>query len=180
MIKKEFIGIDIGTNGGIAIIDENAKLIFTATIPKIGGRVDVHQFNKLIKSFKERVEYNHVIIEDLHSIFQVGAKSNWQFGWINGVTESLLVANDLSYTKISPKTWQKIIWQGIRPIEINTGKLTKKGEIKYKIDTKKTTLLAIKRIYPNADFTISERAKKEHDGIIDSVALARYCYLTLK
>lgn len=179
-MKKEFIGIDIGANGGIAIVDENAKLIFTATIPKISGRVDVHQLYKLIKSFKNRCEDSHVIIEDLHSIFQVGAKSNWQFGWINGVIESLIIACNLAYTKVAPKTWQKIIWQGVRPVEINTGKFKKSGEIKYKIDTKTTTLLAVKRLYPDSDFTISKRAKKDHNGIVDAVALSRYGYLNFK
>mgnify|MGYP001612067999 CR=1 FL=1 len=179
-MKKEFIGIDIGINGGIAIVDENGILKFTSTIPKIGGRVDLHQFDRLVKSFKERCDFSHVMIEDLHAIFGTSSKSNFQFGWINGVTETLLASAGLSYSKVLPRKWQEVIWQGIRPIQINTGKLTKKGEIKYKIDTKATTRLAAKRIYPTADFTISERAKVDHNGIVDSVCLARYCYLTLK
>lgn len=178
-MKKSFIGIDIGVNGGIAIIEEG-KLVFTATIPKVQNKVDVHELNRLLSSFKSRSEEQYVVIEDLHSIFGTGAKSNFQFGWINGIIEAILISNGYSFEKIQPKKWQETCWQGIRPILINTGKKKKNGEVKYKVDTKGTSLLAAKRLYPKADFSISERAKKQHDGIVDSVLLSYYGYLKFK
>jgi hypothetical protein len=179
-MKKLFAGIDIGANGGIALINEDCKLICTYQIPKIGGRVSLHDLYEIINSFSVKAPFIKVVIEDLHSIFQVGAKSNWQFGWINGVTETAIVAAGLSYDKIAPKEWQKLCWMGVSPVKINTGKKTAKGEIKYKIDTKATSLLAAKRLFPQASFVASERAKKDHDGIVDAVLLAYYGYLKYK
>lgn len=184
-MSKIFVGIDIGVNGGIAII-ENGKLTFTSTIPKIKNRVDVLHLSRLIKSFRLRIGIQkdlkdiYVVIEDLHSIFGTGAKSNFQFGWINGIIEAILVSNEYTFEKVMPRKWQEVCWQGIRPILINTGKKKKNGEVKYKVDTKGTSLLACQRLFPNADLTISDRSKKAHDGIVDSILLSYYGYLKFK
>lgn len=175
---KHFIGIDIGASGAISELDENGKLIFTCIIPKIGNQVDVQQLNKIIFSFKERSHI--VIIEDLHAIFGTSAKSNYQFGWINGIIEALLVSANLRFEKVSPKIWQNICWQGIRPIEINTGKKKKNGEIKYKIDTKSTSLLAAQRIFPGESFIKSERSRIADHNIVDSSLLSYYGYIKFK
>lgn len=188
-MTKSFIGIDIGANGGIAIIEETGKLVFTSTIPKVKDRVDLNELNKLIKSFTERTDYNQVIIEDLHSIFGAGAKSNFNFGWINGAIEAIIVSSELSYFKVSPKAWQKISWQGIRPItnivaayktDKLSGKKTANGT-RDKIDTKGTSLLAVKRLFPKSDFKVTAKgnaSKNDHDGIVDAVLLAYYGYRT--
>ena len=177
-MRRKILGIDPGKTGALVLLDENCKIQFKSIIPLIGGQVDVHQIDDYIKSIKTTYSDDlHVVLEDVHSVFGASAKANYVFGWINGILEAIIVANKISYEKVAPKKWQSVVWEGIRPITINTGKKTKTGEVKLKVDTKNTTLIAIKRLFPNDDFTKSERAKKDADGLIDACALAYYGYI---
>lgn len=117
----------------------------------------------------------HCVIEDLHSIFGTSAKANFTFGVNNGLIIGMLQCSQIPYTKIGPKKWQKEMWQGIRPVEIPTGKFDKKGNPKVKINTKATSLIAVQRLFPKESFLATERSKKPHDGIVDSVLMAEYC-----
>lgn len=190
---KYFIGFDVGKNGGIAIMDENKNITLKAT-PKVGDQIDVRQIAEMVGSLDGDV---HCVIEDVHSIFGVGAASNFQFGRALGILEGIVTTYQFPFTKITPKVWQKEMWQGIKPVEINTGKKTKNGEIKYKIDTKATSLIACKRLFPkvdlrgevNVEYYADNAAnrklkrvglqipskKKDHDGIVDALLMAEYC-----
>ena len=43
-----------------------------------------------------------------------------------------------------------------------------------------TSLIAAKRLFPNVNFTATERSKKDHDGAIDACLIARYGQLNFK
>jgi hypothetical protein len=173
---KYSIGIDPGASGAIVVIDDKNNVLIKPT-PKTGKEIDVHQLASFLKEFTEN---SYCVIEDVHSIFGVGAKSNFQFGRALGLVEGIISTLGIPYSKITPKKWQARMWEGIKPIEINTGKLTKEGNIKYKTDTKKTSLIAAKRIFPNVNFVPTERSKKDHDGSIDAALIAKYCQLNFK
>ncbi len=146
-----FAGIDIGANGGIAII-ENNKL----TYKKLGSVTD------WIKLLKGPVT---VAIEDLHSIYGSSAKSNFSFGVNNGIVIGALECKGINYLKVAPKSWQKAIWI---PEDI----------VKFdgKVDTKATSLNAARRYYPKEQFLASARSSVPHDGIVDAVLLAIYAH----
>lgn len=173
-----YVGIDPGKTGAIVLVDKDCKIKFKATVPLIGKFVDLHHLDDYFKSLKESYgEDIHVLLEDVHSIFGAGATANFSFGRVLGNIEALIISHKMKFTSVAPKEWQKTVWQGIRLVEINTGKKNKNGEVKYKIDTKATTLLAIKRLFPNDDFTKSSRAKKDDEGTVDACALAYYGYV---
>lgn len=172
---KYAVGIDIGKKGGIVIIDEKNNVI-TMSMPQIKNEIDTHRIVQILKSLDGEI---HVGMEDLHAIFGSSATAMFQFGRALGIIEASVIAFDLPFTKIPPKVWQKEMWMGIKPVEINTGKLTKSGQIKYKIDTKGTSLLAAKRLFPTLDLKdpivkITKNNKESHDGIIDSLLIAAY------
>jgi len=168
-----YIGIDPGKDGGIAYIKANGKVSAT-TVPKIGTEVDLNAYTEILRKLKYSDEDVRVVLEDVHSIFGMSAKSNFEFGKNNGHIEGILVALGMPYSKVAPKTWQKVMWEGIKIEKINTGKKTKAGKIKYKTDTKATSLKAVKRLFPDVDLRKSERATKPHDGKVDSLLLAEY------
>lgn len=181
---KLSIGIDVGKSGGIAVIyGEEIHVYKTPLIAK--GEIDIGEIKKIIVDHiiiggnKDQDLTTRCVIEDVHSIFGVGAKSNFQFGRSLGILEGITMSLGISMTKIAPKTWQKEMWQGIQPIQINTGKKTKEGNIKYKVDTKGTSLIACKRTYPNVNLLPSERSTKPHDGIVDALLLAGYAHRKL-
>lgn len=168
-MSKIAIGIDIGSDGAFTTMVDGKIDHFDRLGDSVDGLMD------LILQDTGTIEDIHVVIEDLHSVHGSSAKSNFGFGYNNGLIVGMLEALSIPYTKVAPKKWQKEMWEGVRPVEINTGKLNKKGEPKYKIDTKATSLIAAKRLFPGQTFLASERSKKPHNGIVDSVLLAEYC-----
>lgn len=148
----KYIGIDIGTNGALACIDESSV------------------FYMLLKddwiSYLRKNKDSLVVIEDLHSIYGASAKSNFQFGVNNGFVIGVLSTLNVDFIKIQPKAWQKEMWKGVTPIT-NNGK----------VDTKATSLEAARLIYPTEGFLASKRSSKPHDGIVDAVLLAHYSKL---
>jgi hypothetical protein len=167
---KIFIGIDPGLKGGIAILipDKPPLLSVMPLLAKV--EIDVKKVLELIYIGRNV----HIIIEDVHSIFGASASANFSFGFGCGSLFTVLKLANVPFTKVSPKQWQKEMWQGVKPIEINTGKKNKDGSPKYKIDTKATSLLSATRLFPNINFMASERSKIPHDGIIDSLLMAEY------
>lgn len=149
------VGIDIGANGGFAMLYDGQL-----TYQKL---VSPHIWIKVIKKYKGKPDV--VVIEDLHSIFGASAKSNFQFGLNNGIIIGALESSLFPYVKVYPKTWQKHIW--IEEDKVYNGT---------KIDTKATSLNAALRIFPNENFLISSRSKVPHDGLVDASLLAKYGY----
>lgn len=170
---KFFMGCDVGKNGAISLIAEDKSIIWNFQMPKNSNEIDVNRLSTFLKFHKRFV--SHCVVEDVHSIFGTGSKANFQFGRSLGLLEGVLIASKIPFTKITPKNWQSVIWEGVQPIEVNTGKKTPQGNIKYKTDTKATSLIAIKKLFPEANLTASDRSKKPSDGIVDSLAMAEYC-----
>lgn len=168
---KYFIAADPGKKGAIVVIDSNNQIL-TAQTPLVGGEIDTHQISKFLNSFEGD---KHAVIEDVHSIFGVGAKANFQFGRALGILEGIICTLGIPFTKVSPKEWQKEMWQGIKPIEVPTLKKNKDGSVKYKTDTKATSLICVKRLYPDVNLLPTERSKKPSDGIVDALLMAGYC-----
>ena len=183
---KVYIGIDIGSDGAYAII-VNDQLKVYGKIPS-NGELDMSMLRDI---FFENIPEEHNVkiiagIEDLHSIYGSSAKSNFQFGVNNGLVVGFLQTIEFPHIKISPKKWQKEMWQGIRPVMIPSMEKKKKGQPavqkknkdgspKYKVDTKATSLIAAKRLFPTESFLATERSKVPHDGIVDAVLIAEYC-----
>ncbi len=165
---KFFMGCDVGKNGAISLIAEDKSIIWNFQMPKNSNEIDVNRLSTFLKFHKRFV--SHCVVEDVHSIFGAGSKANFQFGRSLGLLEGVLIASKIPFTKITPKNWQSVIWEGVQPIEVNTGKKTPQGNIKYKTDTKATSLIAIKKLFPEANLTASDRSKKPSDGIVDSLA----------
>jgi hypothetical protein len=207
------IGIDIGANGAIAFF-KDGKLKEYYAFPKSDDRPDLKAFVNLLLERVDGEDNIHTIIEDLHSIFGTSAKSNFQFGWINGSMEAILTSFNIPYTKVQAKKWQKEMWEGIRPVEVKfksklneifppeplpVPKPVSSGEFnmdrflnedsglrdaapveskknpRVKIDTKATSLIAAKRLFPEEKFLATSRSKVPHDGIVDAVLIGEYC-----
>ena len=168
---KYSIGVDPGKTGSIVVIDEKKNMII-CNIQTVGKEIDIHHISRFLNAYKEN---SHAVIEDVHSIFGAGAKSNFQFGRALGIIEGIICSLSIPFTKVAPKKWQAEMWEGVRPVLLPTGKKKKDGSVKTKIDTKATSAIACKRLFPNTDFRPTERSKKDHNGAIDAALIAVYC-----
>jgi hypothetical protein len=177
-MNKIYLGCDPGKQGAIVTIDSSGEFIRKDLVPLNGKDIDIHAFYKVFLDIKkiadDRNSIIHVCLEDVRSIFGSSSKSNFTFGYVVGVLETIIVAHNLSYSKIAPKKWQENIWLSSEierePSKTVNGK-TKPGKIKTKI----TSLKAAKRLFPDIDLRGTERSKIPHDGIVDALCIAECC-----
>ena len=168
-----YIGIDPGKNGALVLLDDNKFIAWCVMPTTKDNEIDAHQLGCWVKTWTQS-DYN-CVLEDVHSIFGMSAKSNFQFGRALGILEGVLASNDIKVTKITPKVWQKEIWGNTLPISTDTGKKLKSGLPQLKIDTKATSLLVAKQLFPDVNLLATTRSKVPHDGLVDALLIAEYC-----
>ena len=134
--------------------------------------LDLH---RVLKSIKDRSWQVTAVLEDVHAIFGCSAKSTFNFGEIKGILKGLLVANEIPYTLVQPKTWQGEIWNN-QDMIVSYKTIVRAGkEIKQKVvDTKSTSINAARRLFPAIDLRKNERCKKTDDNKVDSLLMAEY------
>ena len=163
---KTYIGIDPGLDGGIVELQgpHLDKRIMPTIKPGKGRKIDLSELKVMATFWQMAIYYNreiHVILEDPggHAPSASGLRSmTYSFA----VAEMLLVAFAIPYTIVRAQTWQREFWK--RPT-------LPKGQ---KFDNKGAALAAARRIWPNEDWTKSERSTKPHDGMVDAALLAEW------
>lgn len=181
MSNKIYGGIDPGAKGYISTYVDG-KFINTP-IPKIGDRVNVRELASVIENIalnaNELGKGLHFVIEDVHAVFGSAAGATFAFGKICGLLEGMLIAFKIPYTAVQPKVWQKELWQGVKPVKKPlTEKQKKAGRLNGQVDTKKTSLLAAQKLFPEIDFFVTEKGNKSKnfdDNLVDSVLICEYC-----
>jgi hypothetical protein len=168
---KNYIGVDPGHEGAITLIFHDGE-IRKFIMPLIGKQYNIPALNSIFSTFNKN--YYHIILEDVHAIYGSSAGATFEFGYGAGLLEGLIVAHGLPYTKVQPKEWQKIAFQGIKEIRKPSKKNKNGKEIRGKLDTKPMALLAVQRLFPKEDLRGSERCRVPHKGVIDSLLLAYY------
>jgi hypothetical protein len=159
MVKQVFIGIDPGVKGAICILDPTeGKAIFLNTTDDARNLI-----NTLTRCNDEVSNVRCIMIEDVHSIHGMSAKSNFQFGANVGRVNTVAEATGFMVDKVTPKKWQK---------EVGVKSTTKGKAIKPEVAE------ICSRLYPD----VSIRGPKGGllDGRSDALMIAHYCYLKHK
>lgn len=175
MNGKTYIGIDPGKNGFISAYNEEVGFKFYP-IPLINKELDIQALDRYFTLIKSDFDINdfdddsYCVIEDVHAKFGAAAGATFEFGYVCGILEGIVVARRIPYTKVAPKKWQKQMWEGVPLIQKPSS--TGKTQVN---DTKAMSLMAAKRMFPGIDLRENERCKKPHDGKIDSLLLCEYC-----
>lgn len=178
------IGIDPGKKGAIAFLHSDSRK-HTHIMPLIANEFDIRQFTVLLGGgyIADRSQY-HFYIEKVHAIFGSAAGATFNFGHICGAIEGVVSTLGFAYTLVQPKTWQKVMYQGIPEIRKASIKITKGKRagtlMKGKLNTKAMSLLAAKRLFPNVNLFASDKSKMPHDGIVDALLIAEYGRRQLK
>ncbi len=190
---KIYVGIDPGKSGAIVFINEMSTIFLIYEMPVIGKEYDEHAIKSILKKFKNV----HVIIENVQPSKEFGLASSSSLLECKGLLRGICVGLGLTYTLVSPKTWQKEMWQGIKPVQKKTNRKRKDGTFVYKTDPKPTSEVAAKRLFPEIDLRgnievkyykdtpenrkrgrvgkeMPIRKTKAHDGVIDALLIAEY------
>ncbi len=147
-----YVGIDTGLGGGIAIIKKDEVIV--AKMPVFEKDYDI---NSIVSLLLDNMPIAKVGIEKVHANPKMARSACFNFGKGLGVLEGLVAALRIPYELIPPKTWQKKMHNGV------TGDNTKIKSIK-----------AVNRLYPTLSLKATDRSTKDHDGIADAVMIANY------
>jgi len=173
-MDKIFIGIDPGKKGALAVIDIGMNVLETSVTPLVGDDYDISKMLKILAKYKGKEVF--VCLENVHAIQgKAGGSSNFQFGRGKGLWEMAILGLKFTTLYIEPKEWQKISWEGVTQQKIYTGKTLKSGKPQEKIDTKNTSLVAVKRLFPGETLLATNRSRVPHDGIVDALLIANAC-----
>lgn len=174
-MSKYYMGIDPGSKGFVTIINETGTPIVYFNFPKIKDKVDYSALALMFATIGAEYDIKHAVLEDVHAIQGSSAKGTFSFGFNLGFLEASLIFAFIPYTKIQPKKWQKMAWEGISLIK----KASSTGKTQV-TDTKAMSLMAAKRLFPKEDLRVTERSKIAHDGKVDSLLMANYCLRNFK
>ena len=167
-----YIGIDPGASGFIAMYSDKEYNFYET--PKIGKFIDVAGLAKIFRSLSMLQDLDnlkiHACLEDVHAVYGSSAKGTFQFGYSVGLVEALIVANNIPFTRVQPKKWQKEMWAGV-PIQ---KKLSSTGKT-FVTDTKLMSKIAARRLFPTLDFRRNERCTNDDNNKIDSLLICEYC-----
>lgn len=112
-MSKLYLGIDIGSNGGIVVLDENGlvKEVFKTPENRLEFKLKLEHYAK---------EHCFCILENVHSQPKNGGKANFTFGM---TTERVLFSLEMCsipYQQITPTTWLKTYMLKKEKTESNT------------------------------------------------------------
>lgn len=156
MKPKLYLGIDGGLNGGISGIDEEGRIKIKMVMPSLSSSYDVKELMRILSELKEIYDLK-VLLEDVHIIPLAGNKTIAKMFELFGLTKGILFSLGISFQTIRALRWQR--------------KLLKSLHAK---NTKEASMVWCAQNYPEEDFRKSDRCRKPHDGITDSLCIANY------
>jgi len=165
---KAFIGCDPGASGALCLLkvpeDKPIEIYFLDH----DKTMDVEKFIWL-KQAGEELNIRMAMLEEVHSLFGMSAKSNFSFGGAFHKAKLLLELQlNYGFDLVTPKVWQKTV--GIpnkKPKEKRTS-----------AQLKKLVEKQCKQLYPGCD--IYTPRGKLLDGRSDALMIAHYCMLKYK
>lgn len=150
MSDKIYIGIDPGSRGAIACIDNG--LVSHVSI------YDSYEVADILKTLKDYAEsLNKPVmctLEKVHSMPRDGVKQAFKFGENYGFVKGTLMALKIPFQEVVPTVWKK---------EYSLLKQNKSASIK-----------RCKELFPNTLLLPSSRCSKESDGMAEAILICEY------
>lgn len=97
---KHYIGLDLGDNGGVVVLNELGAVVEVFKNPD-----NVVDWVAKLSPYKDKTCF--CLTEKVHSMPQNGGKANFTFGMTVGITLTLLEVNQIPFQEITPQTWMK-------------------------------------------------------------------------
>lgn len=154
------IGLDPGLNGGIAILTDDT--IELHIMPLIGEKdYDIQAIKNVLRNHGDAAL---VCVERQQSMPGQGLTSTFKTGCGFGILLGLLAGLDIRYDVVPAQRWQRKLFTGLAH-----------GQ-----DTKVSSEIVAKRLFPKADFRRSERATRASDGLTDAACIAEFARRTMR
>ena len=150
-----YIGIDVGVGGAIVILNKKLEIIEKHIMPVIGTTRKEYDLVRIAKLLNRKDV--KVFLEKAQPRYRDGSKQAFKTGYGYGALQGILTAYQIPHILISPKQWQKKVFEGLASD-----------------DTKQASLLFCSRTWPKEDWTPTLRSQKAHDGMTDAACIAYY------
>lgn len=152
------LGIDPGRHGALAVIDLSSRCLLRALKMPDDARWLHHWLQALKRDYRSL----QVALEKAFGCAVVGgrrqgAKSMFSYGRHFGHLEAILFSSGITPHLIAPITWTKELHKGVEA----------EG-------SKAKSLIVARQLWPLNGFTLSDRARKPHEGLIDAMLIAEY------
>lgn len=162
-MAKTYIGIDVGKKGAICGVSEG-KLVFKEIMPLISDEdVDVVRLRQIVTSVRN-ADGVHVVMEKFGGWFGYNKSAVASVARQAGFIEATLILCGIAHTRISPQSWQKIMFEGTKVLRNKDGQR----------ETKKMAFLSANRLFPGEQFLPTARYSKPHDGLVDAALLGLF------
>lgn len=145
------IGIDPGKLGAFCILCNGEVAIYDTPVMNDGekNQYDIRRMNELMKEAKALFPNIRAVIEQVGAMPGQGVTSMFSMGYGLGVWHSLLTANDIPFTRVTPQSWKK--------------------EFSLMKKEKGASILRAQELFPKADIRL-----KKHDGRAEALLMAEY------
>lgn len=150
-----YIGLDNGVNGGIVYLNKKLEIVSKHVMPVIGTTRKEYDLVKLAKLLNKKNA--KVFLEKAQPRYKDGSKQAFKTGYGYGAIQGMLIAMQIPHILISPKQWQKKVFEGLSST-----------------DTKQASLMFCQRTWPKEDWTPTQRSQKAHNGLTDAACIAYY------
>lgn len=168
-MKKYYLGIDLGLQGYISIIDNNGKLILSEFIPtikvligkKMRNQYDITSINEMFKLWISDFNIIKAGIERLRAIPNQSSQTGFSLGGSTMLFKTLFTVHKIPFVEIEARSWQKEIFTNL-------------GVQYDKSTTKEASILAAKQLFPGFSFKRTERCKVDDHNMTDSACIAEY------
>lgn len=129
-----YVGIDPGASGGVAIISSEGKVEALIDLSKL-TEPDIVSWLKL---YRESLVF--CIIERVHSMPGQGVSSSFKFGRSYGLVTGIVMGLQIPFGEVTPQVWQK---------EFSIGKHASKTEHKRALRQRAQELFPTQKITAN-------------------------------
>lgn len=146
-----FIGIDPGSKGAIAILDEKSNVILLEDMPFVQSEkvVDLFALSELLKPYIQ--DEHHCVLEKCQYTPAIKGSGAFTFGKTVGYTEAFLIQSQVSHELVKPQLWKK--------------------EYSLLGKDKTGSLEVARRLYVN----VASKLLKSKDGRAEALLIAEYC-----
>ncbi len=164
-----FIGVDLGLQGAMSLLNDSKELIACEPMPiievmvgkKMRNQYDISSINAIIKAWMS--DYNIVKIgfERLRAIPGQASQVAFSMGGGTMLFKTLATVHKIPFVEIEARSWQKKIF-GDLGVQYNSK------------TTKQASIQAAKQLFPGYCFKRTERCKVASSDMTDSALIGLY------
>lgn len=171
-MSKFYLGIDIGINGCLTIINNQNSIIISEPTPtidvlinkKIRKHYDIQSINELFKGWISDYTIVKAGFERMKPIPAQASQVAFSLGGGAMLFKVMCTVYKIPYIEIEPRSWQKEIF--------------KRAGIQYDGNTTKiASIAAAKRLFPGFCFKRTAKCKVDDANMTDSACIAMYVKL---